>query len=189
MCRYDEAVKISKRWVELDPLSPVTNLILGWVYFEAERYDESIEQLRKVLELNPGFIIAQQEIAWNYAFKGMCKEAMSEYQKMGDQDMGVTWGDTTRAIIHGLCGEKDEVQKTYDKLKKISEERYIDYSYLAVLSGFLGDIDQAFDWLDKAYEERSVFMVYLKNYEKSWFQSISSDSRFKTLMKKVGFEE
>jgi TolB-like protein/Tfp pilus assembly protein PilF len=189
MCRYDEAVKISKRFVELDPLSPVTNLILGWVYFEAERYDESIEQLRTVLELNPGFIIAQQEIAWNYAFKGMCKEAMSEYQKMGDQDMGVTWGDTTRAIIHGLCGEKDEVQKTYDKLKKISEERYIDYSYLAVLSGFLGDIDQAFDWLDKAYEERSVFMVYLKNYKKSWFQSISSDSRFKTLMKKVGFEE
>jgi len=189
MCRYDDAIKISKRMVELDPLSPVTNLILGWVYFEANRYADSIEQLRKVLELNPGFLIPQQEIAWNFAFQGMCKEALAEYEKIGHADMGIVWGDATRACVYALCGIKDEAKKTYDKMMKLAAQKYVDAGYFAAISAALGDKDKAFEWLQKAYKERSVLMVYLKNYAKSWFKNISSDPRFKEMLEKMGFEQ
>lgn len=145
MCRYDAAIEISKRMVELDPLSPVTNLILGWVYFEANRYADSIEQLRKVLELNPKILVAQQEIAWNYAFQGMCKEALAEYEKIGYADIGIAWGDATRACVYALCGIKDEAKKTYDKMIKLAAQKYIDAGYFAAISAVLGDEDKAFD--------------------------------------------
>jgi TolB-like protein/predicted Ser/Thr protein kinase len=189
MCRYDDAIKISKRMVELDPLSPVTNLILGWVYFEANRYADSIEQLRRVLELNPGLLVAQQEIAWNYAFQGMCKEALAEYEKIGHADMGIAWGDATRACVYALCGIKDEAKKTYDKMMILAEQKYIDAGCFAALSAALENKDKAFEWLQKAYKERSVLMVYLKNYSKSWFKNISSDPRFIEMLGKMGFEQ
>lgn len=189
MCRYDEAINIVKRMVDLDPLSPVVNLWLGWVYFEANRYADSIEQLRKVLELNPGLLIAQQEIAWNYAFRGMCKEALAEYEKIGHADMGIVWGDTTRACVYALCGIKDEAKKTYDKMMKLAEQKYIDAGYFAALSAVLEDEDKAFEWLQKAYNEKSVLMVYLKNYAKSWFKNISSDPRFIEMLGNMGFEQ
>jgi serine/threonine protein kinase len=188
LCRYDEAIKIAKKIVELDPLSPAANLWLGWVFFEAERFDDSIEQLKKVLELNPGQLIAQQEIAWNYAFQGKCKEAIAEYERMGEADMGIAWGDTTRGCVYALCGRKDVARKTCDEMLKLAAQRYIDPSYLAALSASLDDKDKAFEWLQRAYKEKSVIMVYLKNYAKSWFKNISSDPRYKELLGKVGFE-
>jgi tetratricopeptide (TPR) repeat protein len=118
----------------------------------------------------------------------MFEEAIAEYQKM-EEETDIIWAQTTRAYVYALGGKEDKTQKTYEELKKLSQQRYIDASYLAVLSAALGDKDEAFEWLDKALEERSVLMVYLENYAKSWFGKISSDPRFKNLLEKVGFDQ
>ena len=183
MGRFDEALAEFKRALELDPLSLIINADLGEVYTWARRYDEAIEQLRKTIEMDQSFYYAHWRLGVAYELKGSYQEAITEYQKaraLGDDPFVVA------CLSHALAssGKRDEALKTLDLLKEISRQRYVGEYCFAVLYAGLGERDQAFQWLDKAYQNRASHLNWMK--VDPMLDNLRSDPRFADLMKRVG---
>ena len=99
------------------------------------------------------------------------------------------WMEASMAYIYAKAGKIKRAEETLDKLINISTQRYIDKFNFAVICSGLGDKERAFKFLNKAYEERSTLMFFLKMNEHNWFESLSSDPRYKALLKKMNFPE
>jgi len=186
--RFDEALIECKRTIELDPLNIAGNINLGWTYFNARRYDESIAQLKKTLELAPNHLYAQMELGWNYAFKGMYAEAVEASDKavsLAPPDDEVSLGAI--GYIYAVSGEPEKARKILKQLLELSTRTYVDAYYITGIYAGLGEKDHAFEWLNKAYDERSPSMSFLKI--EPFFDSLRNDPRYTELLRKVGLEK
>jgi TolB-like protein/DNA-binding winged helix-turn-helix (wHTH) protein/Tfp pilus assembly protein PilF len=185
MGRSDEAIKETGRALELDPLTPSSNLQLGWVLYYANRHDESIAQLRKTLAQTPDFPYANMELGWNYVQKGMYQEAVAECQRAVSRmpDEQVTLGSCGR--VYGLSGRRRDALALVDRLKKASTRGYVDPYNVAMIYDGLDDDDHAFEWLDRAYRERSASLYGLR--VDTWSERLRSDGRFRDLLRRMNF--
>jgi TolB-like protein/Tfp pilus assembly protein PilF/predicted Ser/Thr protein kinase len=189
MGRFEESIAEARQALNLDPISPVVNHHLGFILFTARKYDESIFQIRKALELNPNHAYARVVLAWNYAFKMMYSEAIEEGERAEQLSKGIDyWLQGSIACIHAFFGNVDKAITLLDRLKELSEDGYIDPGYFAVLHAAISQKEKAFEWLNKVFEDRSPWMVYLKNYAVTFFKKLSSDPRYSELLKKAGLE-
>jgi len=188
MGRHDESIAEAKRAQELDPLSIIINNDLGQVLYYARQYDRAIEQLQKALELDPDFIIAHFFLAFLYAQKAMYGEAIAEVQKAMNLSGG---GDLLMVAqlgtIYSSSGRRDEAKKVLDELYELSKQRYVSPFYIALIYVGLRQKNQAFEWLEKAYEERDHWLETLKVHP--MLDSVRSDPRFTALLKKMGLEK
>jgi serine/threonine protein kinase/Tfp pilus assembly protein PilF len=186
MGRHDEAVKEAKRGLESDPLALDNNNVLGWILYLARRYDQEIEQLQNLLELDQNYWAAHLNLANAYAGKGMYKIAIVEAQKAiklsGRNQMTIA----TLGYIYAFAGRRDEARKVLDDLFELSKQEHVSSFYVALVYTCLGQKDQAFEWLEKAYEERDVYLSQLKVFP--LFDSLRSDPRYKALLKKMNLE-
>jgi tetratricopeptide (TPR) repeat protein len=159
--RFDEAIAEMKRAQELDPLSLVINTDLGDTYFYARQYDKAIEQLRKTIEMDQSFYYAHYELGMAYEMKGSYTEAIAQYQKARglDNDPRVL-----ALLAHALAasGKRDEALKTLGELKETAKQHYVPAYNFAIVYAGLKDRDQAFDWLEKSYQDRSSRMAILQ---------------------------
>src|SRR4029450_11414676 len=182
--RTDESLAESKRPLELEPLHLVVGPHLGWHYLYARQYDQAIEQFRKTLELDPAFSQTQRYAAWGYLQKGMRQEAIASLRAALGQlgrDPKVE-GELGYAL--GVDGQRAEALAVLEGLRQLSSTRYVAaYSVTPVTAG-LGDRDQAMAWLEKAYVERSDYMVYLNR--EPMLDGLRSDPRLAALVRRVG---
>jgi TolB-like protein/Tfp pilus assembly protein PilF len=186
MGRFDEGIAELKRAQDLDPLSLIINADLGEVYTWARRYDEAIEQLRKTTEMDQSFYYAHWHLGMAYELKGSYQEAIAEYQKargLGDDPFVVACLGHAYAIL----GKRDEALKTLDLLKETSKERYVGEYSFAVLCAGLGERDQAFQWLEKGYQNRSSHVNWIK--VDPMLDNLRSDPRFVELVHRVGLPQ
>lgn len=182
--RTDESLAESKRALELEPLHLVVGLHLGWHYLYARQYDQATGQFRKTLELDPAFPQAQRCAAWAYLQKGMREEAITslrEALRTLGRDSEVE-GELGYAL--GMAGRRDEARAMLEGLQQLSSTRYVSPYSVALVHGGLGDRDQALAWLEKAYVERSDYMVYLNR--EPMLDGLRSDPRFAALVRRVG---
>jgi TolB-like protein/Tfp pilus assembly protein PilF len=188
MGRFDGAISEVRRAHELDPLSPFATATVGWVYMLARQYDEALGWYNKSLELEPSVgALTRADIAWTYALKGAHAEAIAEYEKLPHRPTPAE----NQAVAGGLgfllavSGRRREAMDIIAQFKTLSESRYIDGCMVASIYAGLGDKDHAFDWLNKAYEERSSSMVFLK--VDPFFDGLRSDPRFQDFMRRMNF--
>ena len=184
--RFDEAIAQEKRAQELDPLSLIINADLGTAYIYARRYDEAIEQLRKTIEMDPSFYYARWRLGTAYELKGSLHEAMIEYQNA----RALNDDPTVLALIgraYAVSGKRDEASRTLDQLKEIARQRYVPAYAFAMLYAGLGEKDQAFQWLERGYQDRAFDMPYLK--VDPLIDNLRSDPRFADLMRRVGLPQ
>lgn len=177
--RFDEGIELLQKTIELDPLSPAFSMMIGRAYGLARRYDESIAKIQPLLEVYPNHWAAIYQLAWNYYFKGMYKEALSFAERGPELHQKI--------YIYARAGRRDEALKFLDELKDFSSQQYHDAFYTAVAYVGLGDYEQAFELLNKAYIDRSSEMVFLKI--EPALDPIRSDPRFAELCRKMGLEE
>jgi tetratricopeptide (TPR) repeat protein len=181
---FDEALAEEKRAQELDPLSLVINTHVGMVFYYSRRYDQAIEQCQKTLELDPHFVQARLALGVAYEKKARLEEAMTEFQKASVLSGG---NPTTLAMLahaHALSGKKNEAIKILDELQALRDKQFVSPVHLAIVYLGLGEKDRVFEWLERAYEERSNYLVYLK--VEPIADNLRSDPRFIALLKKVG---
>jgi serine/threonine-protein kinase len=185
MGRRDASIAERKRAQELDPLSLIINFELGTAYYYARDYDHAIEQFQKTLELDPNFPPVQGFLAGSYEQRGKYAEAISI------SDNEIVRGDTELSSsraglghIYAVSGKKGEARAVLDELKQISQTQYVPADRIALIYAGLGENDEAFAWLEKAYEEHAFHMGWLK-VEPRW-DSLRSDPRFQELVRKVG---
>ncbi len=181
--RFDEAIVEARQAQELDPLSPLINATAGYVFFVARQYDQAIQECQKALEIDPNSVVALAYIAFPYFQKAMYEEAIASLQKVIALWKGNTFWLAALGLVYAGSGRKEEAQKVLHELEERSKQQYVaPLEFVWVYTG-LGEIDQAFEWLNKAYEERNV-LFRLKT--EPTFDALRSDPRFKELMKKIG---
>ena len=181
--RTNEGMAEIRRAQDLDPLSLPISMTMGWLLCDANRTDEGIEELRKTLEMEPSFVIAHHRLALCYERKGAYDRALAEYQKV--IDLGEKWlGTAGLAQTYGMAGNRNEAQKKLSELQELSKQRNVAPSLFAVIYAALGDKDQAFAWLNKAYDEHDLLLARLKVDHR--FANVRSDPRFADLVKRVG---
>ena len=182
MGRYDEALAESKLSIELDPLALGNGWFLGLIYTFMRQNDSAIEQFKKVLEMDPNYAIAHHFLAEVYVDEGMYDEAIKIIELL-DRNKGTL---SIFGIIYSLTGKKDKAKEILDELLGLEKQRYVEPSYIAIIYGNLGEMDLAFKWLEKAYEERDQQMCWLKVWPV--YDSLRSDPRFKAMLKKMNLE-
>jgi len=184
MGRYDEAWKEVNRARELDPLSVVISTDLGFNYFYRRDYDGAINQLRATLAVSPKFPLAHLWLGRAYQQKKMYAEAIDEFNKTDEALPG--WVVTTAGIgnAYGEWGHQAEARQVLVRLNDMSRGKYVTPYGIALVYAGMGDKNQAFGWLNKAFEGRNHWLVWL-NRDPRW-DRLRSDPRFADLKKRVG---
>ncbi len=186
MGRFDEALEEIRRAQELDPLSLIINAIEGWFFYFARQYDLAIEQCRKTLEMDPNFAPAHIYLLWCYAQKGMDEEAIAEYQILQEL-IGKVASLKYVSHVSAVWVERGEALKAIDELIKLSQQIYVSPGNIASIYASLGEKDQAFQWLEKAYKQRDSWMTFRKVHPR--FDPHHSDPRFADLLRRMNFPE
>ena len=185
--RKDEAFAESNRALELDPVSPIINLHLGWHYLYTKQYDRAIEQLAKTLELDPNYALAHWYLGLAYEQKKMYPEALHELGRARDLLPTNLAVQCDIGHVYAISGDKGNAEKVIAMLKEGSARRYVNQYELGLIYIGLGQDDKAFKSLEQAFREHSDMLVYLKVDPR--LDSIRSDSRFANLMRRVGIPD
>jgi TolB-like protein/DNA-binding winged helix-turn-helix (wHTH) protein/Tfp pilus assembly protein PilF len=182
--RHDEAIAESKRLLELDPLSSHMNAHMGLAYMIAGRLDESIAQLLKTTQLDPTYIRGYLFLGAAYQEKQRYSEAIETFRKAVSLKGNTAEGLT--ALAHGLIagGRKTEGVQILRDLETRSKREYVSSLALAELYLALGEQEKALDFLERAYNERSYEMPYLK--VDPAFKALHHHPRFEKLVRAVG---
>jgi TolB-like protein/Tfp pilus assembly protein PilF len=183
--RTEEALVWSRRARELDPLG-VTGLSNGWILFNARRYDEAIGELRSVLAVHPDYATAYWFLGYALIAKGQSEEAISVLEKtvsLMDRSPGSL---EFLATAYAHAGRRREALRLINELKQRRKTSYVSADALVDPYLALGDYDEAFVWLERAYQEKSGGLQYLK--VDPFFDPVRKDPRFADLQRRVGLD-
>jgi serine/threonine-protein kinase len=182
--RFDEAQAEMNRASELNPQAPALSLALGYRFYYAHQYPQAIDQIQKTLAMDATFVPAHVYVGRAYEQKGTYPEAIAEMRKALDLSEGDTNELAALGHTYAMSHQGGEAKKILDQLKERSQQTYVQPSLIAVIHVGLGDKNQAFDWLQKAYEDRSAGLLYLK--VDPAFDGVRLDPRFIDLLRRVG---
>ena len=182
--RNDESIAQINQAQKYDPLSVWISSNVGFALYFARQYDRAIEQLDKTLDMESNFALGHFFLGLAYEQKAMFPEAIAEFRKAVSISGGSPVYVASLGHAYAASGKRAEAQNALDELNKLSERRYVPAYEIAAIYVGLGDKDQAFTWLEKAYEERGGWIVYLKVDPR--LDGIHSDSRFRNLLRRVG---
>ena len=184
MGRLDEALALAKRAEEIEPLSLANSTNVGLALYLARQYDQAIEQLRRVLDTDANFPPAHLFLGLAYEQKGMFEEAIAEFQKGSSLSGGEPTMVGALGHAYAVSGRKDRAQNVLAELKQQSRRRYVAPFEIAVIYIGLGEKEQAFEWLEKAYRDHSSWLIWLKVDPR--FDSLHGDSRYRDLRRRMG---
>jgi adenylate cyclase len=187
MGRYDEAKKYGARALELDPLSVSAHWFLGWGAIYAGRSDEAIGFFSKAIELDPNNPWTRWFLGRAYLFSGNSPRAIEEIEtglRFGPDDpLGLGFA----GYVYAVTGRRADALKILQKLDALEKHRFVSTISRVYVYAGLGDKDKAFEWLEKAYQERSDSLAWFHNDPES--KSLHDDPRFAALMRKIGFTQ
>jgi TolB-like protein/Tfp pilus assembly protein PilF len=184
--RFDEALREARRAEQLDPFSVVVRKNTAFVLYWARQYDEALKQYRRVLEMEPTFPQALREIGLVYEQQGMFPQSIAALQEAlrlpGNYFPTTTTADLGH--VHAVSGSERQARNILSELHELSRERYVSAFDIAVLHAGLGDTVEALAWLEKAFDERSFFLVSLNIDPR--FDHLRAEPRFRALVQRVG---
>jgi TolB-like protein/Tfp pilus assembly protein PilF len=186
--RFDEGISEARLALDLDPLSSPLNNALAGRLLAARRYDEALRQVQQTLELDPQFPAAHQTLGWVYLHTGKQEEAIREFQSAlkfsgaADTDLQLDLG-----FAYAVSGKRYDAIKILTQLEKLQKQGLVPSGSVAILHGALGDSNEAFSWLEKAYDERDPQLTYIKVGRR--FEPLRKDPRFAQLVRRVGLPD
>ncbi len=185
--RHSDALEEIERARSVDPLSLVIppSRILAF-YFDRQ-FGRAIEESRATLEVEPNFPLVHYDLGQSLLQKGQTQDAIAELQVMRkiSGDSPFCWMALGHA--YAVAGNRGAAMKALASLESTaSSGHYVPAVYSAAIYAGLGDRDQAMKWLEKAYSERTEYLIYLK--VEPMADPLRSDPRFKDLVRRMGLE-
>ena len=187
MGRYDEAYSQGRRALELDPLSISARWSLGWASLHAGRSDDAIQQFSKAAELDPNNAWVRLYLGRAYLSKGMGQRGIEEMETAQRLEPDHPMVLAFLGYGYAVTGRRADALKSLQTLDEIEKKHYVSRISRVYVYAGLGDKDKAFEWLEKAYQERSDLLAWFRKDPES--KSLQSDPRFAALMRKIGFTE
>ncbi len=182
--RHDEADQRARRAIELDPLSLLMNMTPALNFYLAREHDKAIDGLQKVIEMEPNFVAARSVMGNVLLQKGLYDEAIGEFQKALALIKGTSIAElSVKALMahaYGRCGKRSEA---LNLLGEVTRAEIAPPYLVAGIYAALDDADSAFEWLNKAYEQRDVQLVSLK--VDPLLDPLRDDQRFAGLVNRV----
>lgn len=182
--RSAESVREIQQADALDPLDINLKAFVGTTLYWNRRYDEAIQQLNRVLEIQPDFAYAHNVRGRAYTEKAMYQKALADTRKaMALEGRPRTVSLGSLGYTYAKMGNRKESLKILEQLKARHAQGSAAAFHIATIYAALGDRDEAFVWLDKAWDQKDAFLFVLKTGP--MFDPLRSDPRFPPLLKKV----
>jgi serine/threonine-protein kinase len=182
MGNFDEAIRLSRLAVELDPLNPESHSNYAKILAYANQLPESINSGKKALELSPGLTSRHMAVGMAFLRLGKLDEALMEVEK--EADNGYRYYGL--ALVYHALGNEQESKKAHDFLIENSKQKNWAYQ-IASIYAYKNDRDKAFEWLDIALKSKDAGILAAKS--DYYFKNLHSDPRWPELLKRIGFNE
>lgn len=182
---FDEARSELEIAREIDPLNLAISASCGLQFYFARQYDRAIEEYIKTLEMDRNFVLAHHFLGQSYVEKGMFAAAVDVLEHAVRLNRHSPEIKSSLGHAYAAAGEKAKARALIEELKKLSAKRYISPVLIAQVHAGLGDREEAFNQLGKAYQSRSTDLAWIQL--RPSFDSIRSDSRFSELCERIGF--
>jgi tetratricopeptide (TPR) repeat protein len=181
--RTKESLAESKRCLELDPLDLVINIHMAWHHQFARQYEEAVEQCWRTIELHPNSFWPPYFFALAYEQQGRIGEAAIEFDKSVQLSGSVTFASAGLGHLYAIAGEHRKALAIVESLQQRALSAYVPAYDIGLVFAGLGRLDQAFEYLEKAHQERSGWLTYLRVEPR--LDNLRSDPRFKDLLRRV----
>jgi serine/threonine protein kinase/Tfp pilus assembly protein PilF len=181
--RMDEAVAEIRRAQDLDPRSLPLKANQALLSYFSGHYDEALKELLDVRRLDPTLTTAHWGIGLTYEQKGMEKEAIAALLKATSLSKSLNL-QSSLGHAYAQFGKRAEAREILEMLKERSRQSYVPSYFSALIYAGLGDKDLAFEWLERAYQERSTVLAYLRIDPR--LAPLRSDPRFGRLLARLG---
>lgn len=188
----ENLVRLPESWAEnqkalaLDPASPQANANEAGLLIDMHRYDEAINKANRLIAANPdfaGYYFVRRDAYWHLGNEeAFVADSVMAMKKNGRADRAEAFADGYRkAKLKGAC------TAMIGLLKRNSQTEYVTPYEIAMQYALMGDRDHTFEWLEKAYQERSGRMEYLKSDD--FLQPFHSDPRYQDLLRRMGLQQ
>ena len=183
---WDEAIDELKLGLEYDPLSVYMQAHLGVTLFWAGRWAEAADQSRKALEWDPNFLASRCVLGASYYFLSRVEEGIRELEGIVEASGRDQWALAYLGAVYACSGGRNPARRVLDELEQRRKAEYISAFHIATVYAGLGDLDQAFKWLEQAYRERASFTFGFHYYPFVSSEAMRRDPRFADLMHRIG---
>jgi tetratricopeptide (TPR) repeat protein len=187
MGRMEEAREEGRRAMDLDPMRSNTIACVSWHDIAMGDYEGAERHALQALSLGAPDQLARLTRGWSYALRGRHDEAIVEFQKAV-----VGWKRAvfpTSVLGHGYAaaGKEDAAREVLNGLLARSKTEYVSPYEIAMIYAGLGDSDHAFEWLEKAYEDRATLLVYFRMDPRIW--GLRPDPPHRELLLRMDFPQ
>jgi serine/threonine protein kinase/Flp pilus assembly protein TadD len=184
--RFDEAIREIKKALELDPLMPLYYAWSVGLHWSVGRPNEALQEFTKAMEIDPSLGLAYFHRGVSYFLKGLLEEAEDTLEKGKKLFAPPGWMEAMQGLICLKKGDREKAARLLEgAIETKKTVKNVSAPSLAWLAGELGNLDLAFELLDKAYEERDILMCFVHVYAEIFSPAIAADPRFKDLLAKM----
>ncbi|UCC74224.1 MAG: tetratricopeptide repeat protein, partial [Gemmatimonadota bacterium] len=189
--RHEESIAEGIRSLELDPLSLMYRATLAEFFYFARQYDRALEEAQEVLDMDPDYQYARDVMMSAYEELGMCEEYLALRRERLTGPGAEPEAPAQQAALEQACADAGFVGiwrwRLEGRLDSIAAGEYVRPSALARDYARLGRLDEAFEWLERAYEERDGSLAFCRT--SPTFDRFRSDPRFQDLLRRMNFPE
>jgi TolB-like protein/Tfp pilus assembly protein PilF len=178
-----EGVKGIEKAERLDPLAPVICSFAVGIYLAADRIDNAIDAGNRIVQIDPNYVYVEPDLANAYREKGDFQKAIELYEKA---QATTHFPSAGLAITYAKMGRREDARRILEQLIEKSRQQYVAGDMIATVYAALGEKDEAFRWLDRAFDEHSASMVSFTSYPE--FRPLRSDPRFVDLLRRIGID-
>jgi TolB-like protein/tRNA A-37 threonylcarbamoyl transferase component Bud32/Tfp pilus assembly protein PilF len=187
MMRHDEAIREATRAYELDPLSPMVQVSRAVKFYEARRYESAIRELKQVVLLHPGFAPGYTHLGMAYVKTGAFADAIASLREA--QRLGHESSTDIHALLgyaYAAAGQHEQARAILKDLLAAKARQPVKAFTIATIYAELGDLDVAFKWLERAYQDREWLIPYMKTLPT--LDALRNDPRFEAFLTRVGLQ-
>ena len=184
MGRHSEAIARMKSSQDLDPLSLIISVAIGWAFYMAGQYEAAIEQLHRTVEMDPNYPVTYWILGLTLRKMGRHELAIAEGEKGVKLSGGSALMRAALAQTLATADRRKDALQILDDLTTLSKEKYVSPYFFAGIHVGLGEDDRAIEYLEKSYEEHSHWLIYL-HIDPS-MDRMRSNPRFQDLLRRIG---
>ena len=181
--RQTEAIESARAGQDLDPFSPAASGVAALVYYHGRRYDEAIKEAERSLERDPTSALSLLCVSMSYGAKGAYKEAILHAERGVDQSRDVTFLRGILGCVYAMANEREAALGVLRDLLERSTRTYVGPTIISWIYCHLGERDNAFEWLEKAYDQRACTLGF--GLRAPLYDAIRDDPRFGQLLSKL----